>query len=62
MAKRNDLGLQLPGESRAELITFRLQASQAKKLAALAKRVNVGRSTMARLIVEKFIKEHDPNR
>jgi hypothetical protein len=27
----------------------------------LAKRLKVGRSKMARLIVEKFIIEHDPN-
>jgi hypothetical protein len=62
MAKRNDLGLELPGEIKDETITFRLKASDARKLGELAKGVQVGRSTMARLIVEKFIKEHGPKR
>ncbi len=59
---RNDLGIVAPEKIKAELITFRLKGVDARKLRTLAKRLKVGRSSMARLIVEKFINDHDPER
>ncbi len=58
----DDLGIVVPEKVKAELITFRLKGVDARKLGKLAKRLKVGRSSMARLIVEKFINEHDPER
>jgi hypothetical protein len=60
--RTDDLGIVAPEKVKAELITFRLKGVEARKLGKLAKRLKVGRSSMARLIVEKFIKEHDPER
>jgi hypothetical protein len=55
-----DLGIVVPEKVKAEVVTFRLKGVEARKLRTLAKRLKVGQSAMARLIVEKFIKEHDP--
>jgi hypothetical protein len=65
MAKRtqdDDLGLVVPEDVRAAQINFRLSGVDARKLDTLAKRLKVGRSKMVRLIVEKFIAEHDPEK
>jgi hypothetical protein len=63
MAKpTDDMGLNLAGRPPAVIVTFRLLGPDAAKLDQLAKRVKVGRSRMARLIVEKFIGEHDPEK
>lgn len=67
MAKRSkdtlsDLGLVVPEVLRAAQINFRLSGVDVRKLDALAKQANVGRSKLARLIVEKFIADHDPER
>ena len=55
------LGLTAPDTAKAVVITFRLKGGDARKFGKLAKRMKVGRSSMARLIIEKFIKEHDPD-
>ncbi len=65
MPKRTDgdnLGLVVPEDVRAAQINFRLSGVDARKLDTLAKRLKVGRSKMVRLIVEKFIAEHDPEK
>jgi hypothetical protein len=58
----NDLGLVPRRPSRAEIFSVRLSGEDARKLSTLAKRLKVGRSAMARLILEKFIKDHDPEK
>ena len=61
MAKqRNAFGLTVPEHLPAVVLTFRLSGVNARKLEKLGKELKVGRSKMARLIVEKFINEHDP--
>jgi hypothetical protein len=56
-----DLGIVAP-EKKAELpLSVRLSERNLRKLAKLGRHLKVGPSTMARLIVEKFIKEHDPD-
>lgn len=63
MAKKaKPFGLDVPEKANGEIITFRLKGVDVKRLEKLAKRVKVGRSTMARLIIEKFINEHDPEK
>jgi hypothetical protein len=63
MAKqRNAFGLTVPEHLPAVILTFRLTGVNARKLAKLGKELKVGRSKMARLIIEKFIEEHDPER
>ena len=66
MAKRkkatDDLGIVLPEKQTAPPLSIRFAKSDLRKLAVLGDRLKVGPSTMARLIVEKFIKEHDPDR
>jgi len=57
-----ELGLALPEAPKASQISFRLKGGELRKLDALAKQANVGRSKLARLIVEKFIADHDPER
>jgi metal-responsive CopG/Arc/MetJ family transcriptional regulator len=58
-----DLGIVLPQKSKDTLLSVRLTTDDASKLEALAKKLGVrGRSTMARLILEKFIAEHAPDR
>ncbi len=56
----SDLGLVVPETFKAAQINFRLAGVDVRKLDVLAKRLKVGRSKMTRLIVEKFIAEHDP--
>jgi hypothetical protein len=56
-----ELGITPPSASKATLLSVRLANSDADKLRLLAKQLGVrGRSTMARLIIEKFVAEHDP--
>jgi hypothetical protein len=57
---RNSLGL--VEKPRADLFSIRLSGEDSRKLEKLAKGLKVGKSAMARLIVEKFIAEHDPDR
>jgi hypothetical protein len=57
----DDLGIVAPKKGRGELLSVRLSTDNMRKLEALGKRLDVGRSTMARLILEKFIAEHDPD-
>ena len=57
-----DLGLKVPENIPAVIVTFRLKGVEARKLNTLAKRLKIGRSAMTRLIVEKFIKQHDPEK
>lgn len=56
------LGLEIPEALKASQISFRLSGLDMRKLDALAKQAKVGRSKLVRLIVEKFIAEHDPER
>ena len=65
MAKRKksageELGIVLPEKQTALPLSVRLSRNDLRKLGLLAERLKVGRSTMARLIVEKFIRQHDP--
>jgi len=65
MAKRtvrDSMGLALPEKLPAIAINFRLSGVDGRKLDTLAKRLKIGRSKMARLIVEKFIAQHDPDK
>ncbi len=45
-------------EKRTERLTFRLKKKDAIELARLAEDAEVGPSTMARLIVERYIADH----
>jgi hypothetical protein len=56
----DDLGIVAPEKKAALPLSVRLSENDLRKLAKLGRRLKVGPSTMARLIVEKFIKEHDP--
>jgi len=58
----DDLGIVVPEKQTVSPLSVRLTKDDLRKLAALGRRLKIGRSTMARLIVEKFIKEHDPER
>lgn len=66
MAKRKspaeEWGIQLPQPQSIPPISVRLSKDDLRKLTMLGDKVDVGPSTMARLIIEKFIKEHDPER
>lgn len=55
-----DLGIIAPEKKAAIPLSVRLSDKDMRKLSKLGRRLKVGPSTMARLIVEKFIKEHDP--
>ena len=57
-----ELGLEIPEVAKASQISLRLSGVDMRKLDALAKQANVGHSKLARLIVEKFIADHDPDR
>lgn len=60
----SDLGIVVPDRLAtlmAEHISVRLSGINARKLGALAKRLKNGKSAIARLILEKFIAEHDPD-
>ena len=61
-AKVDTMGLAVPERLPAIAINFRLKGGEGRKLDELAKRLKVGRSKMARLIVEKFIADHDPDK
>jgi hypothetical protein len=56
----SELGLSVPEVLPASQISFRLSGIDMRRLDALAKQAGVGRSKLARLIIEKFIGEHDP--
>jgi len=58
----DNMGIVLPEKQTARPLSVRLTKDDLRKLSALGRRLKVGPSTMARLIVEKFIKEHDPDR
>jgi hypothetical protein len=45
-------------EPRGVMISFRLKPSDAKALQALADEAECGHTTLARLIVEKYIADH----
>lgn len=62
MASKKVLGLEIPEVLKASQISFRLSGLDMRKLDALAKQAKVGRSKLARLIIEKFIADHDPER
>ena len=55
-------GIELPEKQSVQPLSIRLSADYMRKLIALGEKVDVGPSTMGRLILEKFIKEHDPER
>jgi hypothetical protein len=55
-------GIVIPENQSAPPLSVRFSKDDLRKLGLLAKRLKVGPSSMARLIVEKFIKEHDPDR
>jgi len=58
-----DLGLAAPQKSKDTLLSVRLTTDDARTLETLAKKLGVrGRSTLARLVLEKFIAEHDADR
>ena len=57
----DDLGIVAPQKKAALPLSVRLSDDDMRKLGLLGQRLKVGPSTMARLIVEKFIKEHDPD-
>jgi hypothetical protein len=57
-----ELGIELPEKQSAPPLSVRFSKDDLRKLTALGERLKVGPSTMARLIIEKFIKEHDPDR
>lgn len=57
----DDLGIVAPTKKAALPLSVRLSDDDIRKLGLLGQRLKVGPSTMARLIVEKFIKEHDPD-
>jgi hypothetical protein len=58
-----ELGIETPRGSRDTALSIRLTDADARKLDLLAKKLGVrGRSTMARLILEKFISDHVPER
>jgi hypothetical protein len=65
MAKRKspaeEWGIELPQPQSIPPISVRLSKDDLRKLTLLGEKVDVGPSTMARLIIEKFIKEHDPD-
>lgn len=52
------LGLQLPDAAKSTIVTFRLSEDDVRKLDELGKPLKLGRSSIARLIVEKFIAEN----
>jgi hypothetical protein len=52
----DDLGIVLPEKQTGMPLSVRLTKDDLRKLAALGDRLKVGPSTMARLILEKFIK------
>jgi hypothetical protein len=58
----DDLGIDVPVRRAAVPLSVRIADDDLRKLTKLGDRVGVGPSTMARLILEKFIKEHDPDR
>jgi hypothetical protein len=49
-------------ESHDVMISFRLRGSDAKALQALAKEAKCGHTTLARLIVERYIADHSAQR
>jgi len=55
-------GIELPQPQSIPPISVRLSKDALRKLTLLGEKVDVGPSTMARLIIEKFVKEHDPER
>jgi hypothetical protein len=57
-----DLGIVVPDRHTEKPMSLRLKKDDMRKLLLLADRLKVGPSTMVRLIVEKFIKQHDPDR
>jgi metal-responsive CopG/Arc/MetJ family transcriptional regulator len=53
------LGIRAPESTKDAIITVRLTEADAEKLDALVAKLGVrGRSTLARLILERFIAEH----
>jgi hypothetical protein len=56
----DDLGIVAPLKKAALPLSVRMTDDALRKLGKLGKRLKIGPSTMARLILEKFIKEHDP--
>jgi hypothetical protein len=63
MAKQRDaFGLMVPEHLPAMILSFRLTGVNARKLTKLGRELKIGRSKMARLIVEQFIAEHDPEK
>jgi hypothetical protein len=53
----DELTAMLP-PSREVMISFRLSRAHTETLQALAKEAGVGHTTLARLIVEKYLNEH----
>jgi hypothetical protein len=57
------LGIEPPRGAKDTAVSIRMNEEDALKLDLLAKQLGVrGRSTVARLILEKFIAEHDPTK
>jgi hypothetical protein len=57
--KLKELGLVVPEVLKAAQINFRLSGVDVRKLDALAKDAKIGRSKLARLIVEKFLADQE---
>ena len=53
---------QLKPRPSQRLITFRLNDRDDRALRGLAKRAEMGPSTLARRIIEHYLQEHAPNR
>jgi hypothetical protein len=56
------LGIELPENQTVPPLSVRLLKDDLRKLTVLGERIEIGPSSMARLIIEKFIKQHDPDR
>lgn len=56
---RRDFGLAIPDHQPVEVpLSFRTREADAEALRVLAKEAGVGRSTLIRLIIEKWLGEH----
>lgn len=68
MAKRprnafDALGIDAPAPTKDTMLSVRLRGEDVRKLDLIAKKLGVrGRSTIARLVLERFVAEHDPGK
>lgn len=52
----------MPESQTVPPLSIRLLKDDMRKLTVLGERLEIGPSSMARLTIEKFIKQHDPDR